>query len=185
MKALFILLLVSPVVFAGPMYKCVDTKGVASYQQMPCPKASKEARHDFVQAAPDAPGLNWSSQVRRSSQSRSVSLGSGTASGGYASSAPAMSQYERDERQRRAEIAATDPGLTSSQRRAAVAAELGQPAPAPYSAPAPPYYAAPVTQVRTDQYGNTYTQPAGSDVTINNQTGRPCVMNGNVIIKCN
>src|SRR5204863_9131056 len=130
----------------------------------------------YVAPAPDDTHQSWTSQTARQPQYVETTTEDDA---GYTATAPRMSNFERNERQHRAEHIAGDRTLSASQRRSLIAAELGQPAPAPYVAPAAPVYApAPVTHVRFDQYGNTFTQPAGSNVTINNKTGKPCVMNG-------
>ena len=62
----------SPYVAAGTLYKCVDSKGVAAYQETPCPKATSGARLGYVYQAAPAKNLGWAAQAGELAQQQQI-----------------------------------------------------------------------------------------------------------------
>jgi hypothetical protein len=164
-------------VAAGTLYKCVDTKGIASYQQAACPNEAKVASVRTYKPVADNSSSSWSSQRYRQTSSKTVYQ---QAQSGGSNSQNNVSNQDMSERIRRADHAASTMRGSPTARNAAIAAALGQPNPGQWSPPDAPKS----TQQRIDQNGNSYTHPAGSSVITDNQTGKTCIVNGNQIVEC-
>jgi hypothetical protein len=178
---------------ATPLYKCVDAKGVASYQQTPCQNAKQQVAKGYVAPVPVAKNLSWAANSgtdRRLAQQRQALYA--------AEGNRVVVQSDGPSAAERAQIAKLDQdvaglGTLNSRGKREMAADLrqqqsqlasGSPVTA---APVRDYPSAPVVsgpRTVSDQYGNQYTQPPGSNFVLDQKTGKTCVKNGNFILEC-
>lgn len=164
-------------VTAGTIYKCVDSKGISSYQQTACPDKTKVAGVRNYKPVADNSSSSWPSQSNRQTYSNT---GGQQVQFGGSNSQNNPNNQDVSERIRRAEQAASSMRGSPSARNAAIAEALGQPNPGQWSPPG----ASNSTQQQIDQNGNSYTHPAGSSVIIDNKTGQTCIVNGSQIVEC-
>src|SRR5665811_123902 len=119
-------------------FKCVNAKGVASYQQLPCPANSKKASVRYVAPVADTPRASWSGQAERSSQ---VSYSNNDTSRQQSGT----SNYERDEAKRRQDIEASEYAMQNRRSSRSSRSTSDQ-----------PLYREPTTTQIRDYNGNTY-----------------------------
>ena len=184
----------SPALWAGPLYKCVDAKGIAAYQQSPCPKASQQVAKGYV--APVAPAKNqsWAAQsgtLQRQARQREAQYQA-------ESGRTQIVQQDGPSAAERAQMAKLDQdiaalGTLNSRGKRELAADLrrqqsqlasGSPVTAapPRTNPDPANVVSGPRTV-TDQYGNQYQQPPGSNFVLDQKTGKQCLKNG-AFIQC-
>lgn len=168
---------------AGTLFKCKDAKGVVSYQQTTCPEAKQDAGAVAYKPVKDAPGLSWSGQAEQKRlEQKSKADYIRQDQNNYATQTiqqPQMSSSTRNELIRRLEMAST------KAERNAISAQLGiKPTAAQRAAPSPTPAPDLTPTTLRDQRGNSYTQPPGSVFVQDQRTGKQCILNGNVIVKC-
>jgi hypothetical protein len=142
-------------VSAGPVYKCIDAKGVAAYQQEPCPKASAQVGKGYAPTVAPSKNLGWAAQ---------------------------SSTLAKQERQRQALYEKEAPRRTYSApppRDTTLTAV--EPAPKPRN---DRVQNNDMGSTKIDQFGRPYTKVA-PNVLIDQRTSRPCITNGNnEIVSC-
>ena len=140
---------------AGPIFKCVDAKGVVSYQQEPCPKASTQAGRGYVAPVKSSPNNSWAAQ---------------------------SGELARQQRRREALYDAERPRVPVSSPITApppVATVPTEPKPRNDRVQNND-----LGTTKIDQYGRPYTKVA-PNVLIDQRTSRPCITNGNnEIVSC-
>ena len=148
---------------AGSLYKCVDSRGQSSYQEMPCPKTSKLAGRGYVQPVAASPNLGWAQQADELAAQQQVLEAS----------------YD-DEKPRTVaprvfapSFQQVDTSSPSAQRERRTRN---------YDSP-PAYHPPPQTLDITDQHGRHYTQQPGSSFARDNKTKQTCFVYGG-FMKC-
>ena len=154
------------------LYRCKDAEGISSYQQTPCPKAVEDAGTVPYTPQPDSP--HWQEAPERGAlpdeqrHAAEQTISPQPSTGRRPASISPMS--DDAEQMRRLEHMARTP-----EGRAMLRATRGEPSPAERRAAArPPQEPSQVF----DQFGNSYTNPPGSPVVIDNRTGRTCRKEG-------
>jgi hypothetical protein len=192
-----------PEACAATLFKCVDARGASTYQQTPCPESAKQAESIAYQRVPDTPQVIEEEVTALQVDEYQADIGyannpqgapqaqSGRSSAVYqdrfgatinSRSAEAEELRQAQNRASSRERRATNRALYGTSRPEAGNVVPGQGF--ARGAPPPPRVAPPTQQVRTDQYGNRYQQPPGSNIVIDEKTGKQCFLVGNVV-QCN
>ena len=150
---------------AGDLFKCVNAKGVSSYQQVPCPASAKRATVRYVAPVADDTRAWQSAQIRTAPD-----YVPDESADDYVRPS-GQSNFERVEAQRHQDIMAA--GQRGGNRRAFRSDRSAE------SRPVRPVDNAP--RQLHDYQGNYYMQPPGSSFATDLKTGKQCLVNGSVI----
>ncbi|TZF87786.1 DUF4124 domain-containing protein [Lysobacter lacus] len=148
-----------PLCRAQQIYKCKNNSGVFAYQQTPCANVSATQSVRGYTPVPDAP-RNYAPQ-RRYASPTGYAAPSGSSAGSAMISGGGIMQNQQRYPTREEEAAAR-----RAQRRSqggTTATLLEQPT------------------VVTDQYGGRYQKPPGSNIVIDERTGKPCFLVGQTL----
>jgi hypothetical protein len=157
---LVIALIASPAI-AGTLYRCVDAKGVASYQEQPCPPKATGGRIGYAPAVAPSKKLSWKAQSGTIAQQTRQRVAIADASAGAYGGGSAPTQGWEARQQNTQPTTIPKPRV----RQDVVVAP-----------PPVPQFTYP-----TDQYGNQYTQAPGSTFVQDQKTGKTCFRNGSFI----
>lgn len=175
LAATSLLVLAVPDTLAQTLYKCVDEKGMASYQQARCDDASEDAGEIRYERQPDRPHYPPVA-AKRPAQAPSGQSGQAAPVAPVRGSPPEINPMSDEaEAQRRLQhLAGTREGRSLlRQLQDEALADEEERRPTAETAP---------SQLR-DQHGNTYTRPPGSAFARDDKTGKQCFVNG-AFIKC-
>lgn len=184
---------------AGRLFKCIDASGNTVYQQESCAPSQAQEERSFVREEPpfdvepsyfaeQAEPSEFASQRPDAQEPRASSAGS---QGIYRDRFGAVidTRSSASEELRRAQIRSSSRegrqinremyGTTEPQA-GDIVPETGLPRGRRYQAP---QAAPPATQptIVTDQHGNRFQRPPGSNIIIDEKTGKQCFLNGSFI----